>query len=153
VRQEFSPDLSDASLEIRQHKMHVTISGTPGCQLLPELERSAGETEIIKKRYSAFFGTNLQERLSAHACDCLVVAGINTHACVRMTIIDAYQLDYQVIAADECIASHDTEHHAVTKRYLNGKMASFQSNRDILATILPNNSLPPIAPKDGAPAD
>ena len=41
VRQEFAPDLSDAFLRARRENCRVTIAGTDGCELLPELERDA----------------------------------------------------------------------------------------------------------------
>ena len=37
VRQEFAPDLHDAFMEMRKHNLHVTIAGTDGCEILPEL--------------------------------------------------------------------------------------------------------------------
>mgnify|MGYP006202574933 CR=1 FL=1 len=61
--QEFKPDLSDAFLEMRRHGIQVTIAGTDGCEILPELERRPDERVIVKKRYSAFFGTALDELL------------------------------------------------------------------------------------------
>src|SRR4029434_8998496 len=60
VRQEFAPDLSDAFLEMRKHNLQVTIAGTDGCELLPELNQGQDDKTIVKKRYSAFFGTDLE---------------------------------------------------------------------------------------------
>lgn len=135
VRQEFAPDLHDAFLEMRANKLSITSAGTPGCELLPELERRPEDSVIVKKRYSAFFGTNLEAQLSQIRPDVLVIAGVNTHACVRMTAIDAYQRDYQVIVAADCIASNDVEHHDVTVRYLDGHIAQVLSTADVLAVI------------------
>src|SRR5262249_55607094 len=118
VRQEFAPDLSDAFLRARRENLRVTIAGTDGCELLPELDRHASDKVLVKKRYSAFFGTDLDEMLGALGPVILVLAGINTHGCVRTTAIDAYQRDYEVLVASDCVASYDTEHHEVTKRYL-----------------------------------
>lgn len=106
VRQEFARDVHDAPAEVRVKQIQVTISGTPGCQWLPELIREASEPEIIKKRYSAFFGTDLETRLVMHERGRLILAGINTHACIRTTANDAYQRDYEVLIADECTKSH-----------------------------------------------
>ena len=80
VRQEFAPDLSDAFAVMRKRGIRTTISGTDGCELLPELDRFPTDTIIVKKRYSAFFGTNLGELLTVRQPLTLVVAGINTHA-------------------------------------------------------------------------
>jgi len=143
VRQEFAPDLHDAFPEMRAKKVSITIAGTTGCDLLPELDRLPADPVIIKKRYSAFFGTNLDARLSEIRPELLVVAGVNTHACVRMTAIDAYQRDHEVIVAADCIASHDPEHHDVTVRYLDGKIGRVLPTADVLSMIdaLPNPPL------------
>jgi nicotinamidase-related amidase len=137
VRQEFAPDLSDAFLLMRKENLHVTIAGTDGCELLPELDRHASDTVIVKKRYSAFFGTDLDQTLAALSPKVLVLAGINTHACVRTTAIDAYQRDYEVIVASDCVASYDVEHHEVTKRYLDAGIARFASSAEIARMLAP----------------
>lgn len=59
VRQEFEPDLQDAFPEMRAKGIHINIRGTTGCQILSELSPALSDPVIIKKRYSAFFGTNL----------------------------------------------------------------------------------------------
>jgi len=131
VRQEFAPDLSDAFLRARRENHRVAIAGTDGCEFLPELERHASEKVIVKKRYSAFFGTDLSETLAALRPVTLVLACINTHACVRTTAIDAYQRDYEVLVTSDCVASYDREHHDVTKRYLNAGIARFVPSTEI----------------------
>ena len=135
IRQEFATDLSDAFLEMRRHGIQVTISGTEGCKLLAELDYHPTDTVIVKKRYSAFFGTNLDELLKELCPDLLVIAGINTHACIRTTVIDAYQRDYEVVLATEGIASYDDEHHEVTKRYLDGAIARLLPNNEIIKML------------------
>jgi nicotinamidase-related amidase len=137
VRQEFAPDLSDAFLRMRRENLRITIAGTDGCELLPELEYHPSEKVLVKKRYSAFFGTDLDETLAVIRSEVLVLAGINTHACVRTTAIDAYQRDYEVIVASDCVASYDAEHHEVTKRYLDPGIARFVSSAEIAKMLAP----------------
>ena len=139
VRQEFAADLSDAFLRMRRENLHITIAGTDGCELLPELQRHASEKVLVKKRYSAFFRTNLDELLTSIRPKTLVLAGINTHACIRMTAIDAYQRDYEVIVASDCVASYDAEHHEVTKRYLDAGIARFVSSAEITKMLSPTH--------------
>jgi nicotinamidase-related amidase len=122
VRQEFAPDLSDAFLVLRDTDTAITIAGTDGCQILPELDVRVGDRIVVKKRYSAFFGTGLDGLLASWRPSMLVLAGVNTHACVRMTAIDAYQRDYRVVIATDCVSSYDDEHHRITMRYLGGIM-------------------------------
>jgi nicotinamidase-related amidase len=89
------------------------------------------EPIIVKKRYSAFFGTGLDELLAKLQPDALVLAGINTHACIRTTAIDAYQRDWPVVLASDCVSSYDEEHHAVTLRYLQREIARAMTNKEI----------------------
>lgn len=135
VRQEFARDLHDAFREMRANNVSITIAGSAGCELLPELEQLPQDTVLVKKRYSAFFGTDLDARLSKIRPDVLVIAGVNTHACVRTTAIDAYQRDYDVIVAAECVASSDLEHHNVTLRYLDGNIARVLATTDLVAAL------------------
>jgi nicotinamidase-related amidase len=137
VRQEFEPDLSDAFLSMRQTGRRVTIKGTPGCQFLAELDRRPHEHEIVKKRYSAFFGTDLADRLESLGCTHVVICGVNSHACVRSTAIDAYQRDYQVLFAEQAISSYDDEYHRESMRYLARSIGSALSNAEIAALLRP----------------
>lgn len=105
---------------MRDQGIAITIAGTEGCQILPELDCQPTDPVIVKKRYSAFFGTNLEDLLTSIKPNCIVIAGVNTHACVRTAAIDAYQRDYRVVIAAECVASYDEEYHQVTLRYLSG---------------------------------
>ena len=77
---------------------------------------------IIKKRYSAFFRTKLNTFLKNRKIDTLILAGICTHACVRVTAIDAIQNDYEVIIAKDCVNSWNRLHHKITLEYLGGSM-------------------------------
>jgi nicotinamidase-related amidase len=135
VRQEFENDLSDAFLIMRKTGKRITIKGTPGAQLLPELEVSSEDLEIIKKRYSAFFQTGLGALLKSLEASHLILAGVNTHACIRTAAVDGYQRDYEIILANDCINSYDAEFHRDSKRYLEGRVGTFISNAQILENI------------------
>ena len=135
VRQEFEPDLRDAFPEMKAKGIRKTIKGTPGCQMVAELAVSPSDPVIIKKRYSAFFGTTLDETLARLRPDTIVLAGIHTHACIRTTAIDAYQRDWSVILASDCIDSYDREHHEISLRYMKDKLAAVMSNEEISAAL------------------
>lgn len=135
VRQEFAPDLHDAFLDMRKTNVSITIAGTAGCELLPELDHAAIDAVIVKKRYSAFYGTDLDAVLANVEPDAVVIAGVNTHACVRMTAIDAYQRDYEVILPGDAVASGDPEHHDVTLRYLDNNIARVLTTDDVVTLI------------------
>jgi len=135
VRQEFEPDLSDAFAEMRMKNIQKTIKGTSGCQILSELSVQPGDDIVVKKRYSAFFRTGLDDLLAKLKPDTLVFAGINTHACIRTAVIDAYQRDWPVAIALDCVDSWDKEHHRVSLGYMVGKLASGLSNEQIIERL------------------
>ena len=130
VRQEFKEDLSDAFLEMRDENIEMYIEGTSGCKILDELKPLPGEHEVIKKRYSMFFRTNLDELLSTLNPSFLVLAGVNTHACIRMAAIDAYQRDHRVIIVRDCVASADQQHHDLSLKYLGNRIAKVMSSEE-----------------------
>ncbi len=123
VRQEFESDLSDAFLEMKRENIRMFIKGTPGPLIVDELVRVDADIEIVKKRYSMFYGTGLESLLQELDADPLILAGINTHACIRTAAIDAYQRDFQVTIVRDCVASKDVEHHEITLDYLDGGIA------------------------------
>jgi maleamate amidohydrolase len=135
IRQEFEPDLSDAFLEMKAKGIRSTIKGTPGSQIISALHVAATDVVMVKKRYSAFFGTTLDEALARIRPDALILGGINTHACIRTTAVDAYQKDWAVILASDCIDSYDREHHEISMRYMKDKLASVMSNQEIRAAL------------------
>jgi len=135
VRQEFEPDISDAFLEMRVKGIRTTIKGTSGCEIVPELAVDPADVILVKKRYSAFYGTTLDEILARLGPDVIILAGINTHACIRTTAIDAYQRDWPVVLAADCIDSYDQEHHEISLRYMKEKIAAVMSNEEIRSTL------------------
>ncbi len=135
VRQEFEADLHDAFVEMRAKEIRITIRGTRGAQIASELTVDPSDAVVIKKRYSAFFGTDLNQLLAGLHPDALILAGINTHACIRMTAIDAYQRDIPVILAADCIGSYDREHHEISLRYMKDKIAAVMTNLQIATAL------------------
>lgn len=136
VRQEFKHDLSDAFIGVKKGLTRVvTLQGTPGSQLLPDLHVRQSDKEIVKNRYSAFFKTNMDELLEELGVDTLVIGGINSHACVRTAVIDAYQRDYEILLATDCTDSFDEEHHRVSMKYLTGVMSQPKTNAELFMLL------------------
>ena len=130
VRQEFEPDLSDAFLDMRRDNIRMFVKGTSGPLILDELVRGDSDLEIVKKRYSMFYGTDLESLLQEFDVESIVLAGVNSHACIRTAAIDAYQRDFPVTIVRECVASKDLKHHEITMDYLDGGIATLVSLRD-----------------------
>ncbi|MEA3230123.1 MAG: isochorismatase family cysteine hydrolase [archaeon] len=132
VKQEYEQDFSDANLHAKKTNRRIAIRGTGGVEFLEGLNRNTDEAVITKNRYSAFFKTKLEAELKRINIDTLVLCGINTHACIRMTAIDAFQRDIEVIIAKDCVGSWDRRHHDVTYDYFKNNMSiQILSNKEI----------------------
>jgi nicotinamidase-related amidase len=120
------------------NEIHITIKGTSGCEILSELAVAPSDVVLVKKRYSAFYGTTLDEILARLEPDAIILAGINTHACIRTTTIDAYQQDWRVVLAADCVDSYDQEHHEISLRHMKDKLAAVMSNEEIRSALSAN---------------
>jgi len=96
-------------LEFRMFPPHC-IDGTAEAEVIPELAKYPGEV-IPKKRYSGFFGTTLEEKLSKLKPDELIICGVLTDICVMHTTADARNRDYEVEIPVDCVASPDEAAH------------------------------------------
>jgi len=103
-------------LEFKMFPVHC-VGGTKEADLIPELSGYNGEV-IHKRRYSAFFGTDLEERLSALGPEKVIVCGVCTDICVMHTAADARNRDYSVEVPVDCVATFDPEAHEYALQHM-----------------------------------
>ena len=108
-------------------------AGTQAVDIDPDLEARAGEPVIVKKFPSAFFETDLAERLRALEVDTLIMAGCTTSVCVRATAIDAMQHRYRTLIAAEAVGDFDPALHAVHLRDLDARYADVMAVEELLS--------------------
>jgi len=96
-------------LEFKMFPPHC-IAGTPEAEIIPEFAKYPGEI-IPKKRYSGFFGTNLEQRLKELKPDKLIICGVLTNICVLHTTADARNRDYPAEVPIDGVASPDEKAH------------------------------------------
>ena len=94
------------------------IAGTKGAQIVPELAPAAGDIVIPKRRYSGFFGTDLDITLREREVDTLRLVGDCTNICVLYTAADARNLGYAVEVLADAVTSFDEEAHRDALREL-----------------------------------
>ena len=81
------------------------IEGTPGAEVVSDLDRQPGDITVTKRRYSGFFNTDLDLTLKDMIVDTVIVMGVVTNICVRSTVHDAFFLGYKVIVPQDCCAA------------------------------------------------
>lgn len=83
------------------------VEGTPGAALADGLRVRPGDLTVVKRRYSGFFGTDLDQLLRCLGRDRVVLAGINTDGCVLATALDAQARDYGVTVVADATSAGD----------------------------------------------
>jgi nicotinamidase/pyrazinamidase len=94
------------------------IVGTPGAEIIPELAPDETDDVIPKRRYSGFFGTDLDITLREKRVDTLRLVGDCTNICVLFTAADARNLGYDVEVVRDGVTSFDEEAHLDALREL-----------------------------------
>ncbi len=90
------------------------IRGSVGARVLDDLEPQQVDTVLPKRRFSAFFKTDLDQTLRTWHIDTVAVCGITTHFCVLATAFDAICHDFHTVILEDLCASHKREIHENT---------------------------------------
>jgi len=88
-----------------------SILGTWGSEIIPELSPQADETVIPKKRYSGFYGTDLENVLKSANVDEVEVVGVCTSICIMDTVGGLANRDYKSTVPVKGVADFDPEMH------------------------------------------
>jgi len=93
------------------------VTGTWGAQIIEELSRSGTDIVILKRRFSAFYGTDLDLTLRENGVDTLKIVGVCTNICVLYTAAGARMRHYRVVVPSDAVASFDENaHHFALKQ-------------------------------------
>ena len=87
------------------------LRGTPGAAVLADLEPQPDDIILPKRRFSAFFKTDLDQTLRTMRVDTVAVGGINTHFCVIATALDALSHDFYTVILEDLSAAYKREIH------------------------------------------
>lgn len=91
-----------------------SLRGTEGAMVTEKLHMRPGDHFLPKRRFSAFFKTDLDQTLRTWGVDTVAVGGITTNVCVLMTVMDAICHDFKVVWLEDCCAAHKKEVHEAT---------------------------------------
>lgn len=92
-------------------------------EILPNFRPEAGEPVVEKLRASAFFGTDLLDRLEKSRIKTVVMCGESTSGCVRASAVDAFSHGFDVIVVEDCVFDRNLISHKVNLFDLHQKYA------------------------------
>jgi nicotinamidase-related amidase len=92
--------------------LQPTFSPPPGwTELLPELDRQAGDDTLTKQQPGAFYGTALEQILRRRGATQLMLTGIATSIGVEATARAAYDHGYNVVLVVDAMTDRSAEAH------------------------------------------
>lgn len=110
----FVADAHDPNdLEFKRFPVHC-VNGTPGAELIKEMKdlwREGQCTVVKKRRYSAFYGTDLERLLHLKDPDEVHVVGVCTNICVLYTVEELCNRDIKTVVYKDGVASFDRNAH------------------------------------------
>jgi nicotinamidase-related amidase len=84
--------------------------GSRWAEIIPELEPCQTDFYVnTKRRYSAFYGTDLDLLLRNLRVETVILTGVMTEICVLCSAFEAFNRDYRVVVVKDCTAGRDPE--------------------------------------------
>jgi nicotinamidase/pyrazinamidase len=87
------------------------LRGTAGAEVLADLQPQPADIILPKRRFSAFFKTDLDQTLRTLGVDTVAIGGINTHFCVLATAFDAVCHDFCTVILEDMSAAYKRDIH------------------------------------------
>ena len=113
----------------------VLAAGSELVEIDPRLEPRDGEPIILKKGASAFFGTDLAERLRDLDVDTVVICGATTSGCVRASVVDSVQNNFPTLVVREAVGDRAKPPHDANLFDIEQKYADVISVDDAVAYL------------------
>ena len=127
---------NDAHIKGIDHELKLwgdhAIAGTEGANVIPELEPEEGDYIVPKRRYSGFYGTDLDMLLRELNVDTVILTGMHAHMCVRHTAADAYYRGYNIIVPTDGVDSFTEEDYQAGLKYLKDVYGAVISDVDTI---------------------
>ena len=105
-------DMVDYGRELDGSEGVHCMDGEPGTPVASEeMGRQPQDYFVHKRRYSAFFGTEMEILLKGLKAQTLILVGGMTDVCVHYTFVDGHQHDYHCRVVSDCVGGTSPEAH------------------------------------------
>ncbi|MDO8188490.1 isochorismatase family cysteine hydrolase [Conexibacter sp. JD483] len=116
IQEVHKPSLVDIGRELDGAEGVHCVEGEPSTELAPDLVPGPDEFLIRKRRYSAFFATELDLVLRSHGIRTVVLVGGLTDVCIHYTAVDAHQHDYHLRVVADAVGGSSVPAHDAALR-------------------------------------
>lgn len=94
------------------------VAGTWGAEIVDELKPHKSDFRVLKRKYSAFQGTDLDQLLRELKVDAVILTGVVTDICIQHTAADAFFKGYRIIIPQDCVEAVDSPTQEATLKFL-----------------------------------
>ena len=117
VQEVHRPDGIDFGRELDGNEDVHCLEDDPRTKIAKEqMGFQPGDYTVPKRRYSAFFGTDLEILLRGLKVETLILCGGLTDVCVHYTFVDGHQSDYFCRVVEDCVAGSSVDAHEAALR-------------------------------------
>lgn len=109
VHEVHNSTLIDFGRELDNDALPYSVDGEAGTEIFSGLSPTDDEYMIIKRRHSAFFGTELDIVLRGYHAQTVILIGDRTDAAIHYTAVDAHQHDYRIRVITDLVIGSDGE--------------------------------------------
>lgn len=144
IQEVHKPSLVDFGRELDGVEGVHCVEGDELTELAEGVGPQGDEYLIRKRRYSAFFATELELVLKSYKAETLILVGALTDVCVHYTFADAHQHDYHCRVVTDCVggssrAAHEASLNAMAYLQRDALVTSEHVLR-ALATLTPQHA-------------
>jgi nicotinamidase-related amidase len=104
-------------------------------ELVPELNRQAGDVVVTKRQWGAFYGTDLEQQLRRRGIRTIVMGGIATNLGVESTARAAHDRGYELVFAENAMTSLSAEAHGFVVSTIFPRMGRVRSTEEIVTAL------------------
>ena len=134
IQEVHRPDLVDFGRELDGDEDIHCLEGNPKTEIAKdEMGYLPSDYIVPKRRYSAFFGTDLEILLRGLKVDTLLMCGGLTDVCVHYSFVDGHQSDYFCRVVEDCVAGSSLEAHEASLRAM--EYLQTGARRDLAAVL------------------
>lgn len=101
-------------------------------ELCHEFGPVSPEQILTKWRYSAFFQTDLLDRIRQQGRDQLILCGVYAHVGVLVTAIEAYSNDIETFLVADAVGDFSLRHHRMAMEYAAGRCAVVTTTGEVV---------------------
>ena len=111
------------------------LGGTPATEFIDELRPQPEDYTVVKPRFTAFYGTNLDGILKTLGTETILVGGISTQRSVEGTARDAKNRDIQCVVVSDCCTAGELDVHQMTIDHVLPLLVRVRTTDEVIAAL------------------